>query len=285
MKLMLSSDCVLTCSAGELVAFGRLTSDRPVTLRGPELKKRATTADPVGITVGEPDLKKPRYVPSSVSASARALAAGLDAKKPVTLPESTPANVSVHHANDWNDDERDLVLRRAALRKASAQVRERERAAAAAEAAKKLEADQFAAEREADREAKLIAEKTKAREERQNKKEREETARQLERQSSELRYSVLRAGAGAVANRGKNVSVRYEGRLARNGKLFDNGTIKFQLGKGDVIRGWDKGIQGMQVGERRRLHIPAHLAYGKRGSPPKIPPNADLEFVVTLLQC
>ena len=56
--------------------------------------------------------------------------------------------------------------------------------------------------------------------------------------------------------------------------------FKFKLGAGEVIRGWDLGVAGMKLGGRRNLLIPSHLGYGKEGSPPKIPPNADLIFEV-----
>ncbi|RKO91036.1 hypothetical protein BDK51DRAFT_21698, partial [Blyttiomyces helicus] len=82
------------------------------------------------------------------------------------------------------------------------------------------------------------------------------------------------------------ISVRYIGKLT-NGKVFDSNTkgqpFKFILGKGEVIRGWDQGIVGMAVGGTRKLTIPAALAYGSRGAPPDIPPNATLNFEVKLL--
>jgi len=80
------------------------------------------------------------------------------------------------------------------------------------------------------------------------------------------------------------VKVRYDGRLAKNGKRFDKGVINFKLGKGEVIQGWDEGVKGMLRGEQRRLLIPSKMAYGPRGAPPDIPPNADLTFDVELLQ-
>lgn len=98
-----------------------------------------------------------------------------------------------------------------------------------------------------------------------------------------LKYTILREGRGPVAAYGKRVNVRYVGCLASNGKQFDKGTIKFRLGAGEVIEGWDKGVKDMRVGESRRLLIPAHLGYGQRGAPPAIPKNAALAFEVELL--
>jgi len=100
-----------------------------------------------------------------------------------------------------------------------------------------------------------------------------------------LSYEALKAGNGPVATPGKTVQVRYEGRLAKNGKRFDKGVIKFRLGRGEVIQGWDHGVNGMKCGEKRRLLIPASMGYGSRGAPPDIPRNADLVFEVELLQC
>jgi len=95
-----------------------------------------------------------------------------------------------------------------------------------------------------------------------------------------------KAGQGEKAKAGKRVSMRYIGKL-ENGKIFDknvSGTpFTFALGRGEVIKGWDIGIAGMQVGGERKLIIPAALAYGKKGSPPVIPPNATLIFTVKLL--
>lgn len=91
-----------------------------------------------------------------------------------------------------------------------------------------------------------------------------------------------------VAEKGDLVLVTYRGTLT-DGKLFDSnddpeGTpFAFRLGDGGVIQGWEQGIPGMKVGGKRRLEIPSELAYGAQGSPPDIPPNADLVFEVTLL--
>ncbi|KNC97465.1 uncharacterized protein SPPG_07382 [Spizellomyces punctatus DAOM BR117] len=94
-------------------------------------------------------------------------------------------------------------------------------------------------------------------------------------------------GTGTKAKAGKKVGVRYIGRLA-NGKVFDSNTkgspFIFRLGAGEVIRGWDLGVNGMNIGGVRKLTIPASLAYGSRGAPPDIPPNATLEFEVKLLE-
>lgn len=103
--------------------------------------------------------------------------------------------------------------------------------------------------------------------------------------SSGLSYDVLKVGNGAMAARGKAVQVRYEGRLAADGQIFDSGVIKFRLGMGEVIRAWDDGIQGMLAGECRRLYAPHRLAYGIEGHPPTIPPGAALIFEVELLAC
>ncbi|TPX68737.1 hypothetical protein SpCBS45565_g02915 [Spizellomyces sp. 'palustris'] len=94
-------------------------------------------------------------------------------------------------------------------------------------------------------------------------------------------------GTGTKAKAGKKVGVRYIGRLT-NGKVFDSNTkgspFIFRLGAGEVIRGWDLGVNGMNIGGVRKLTIPASLAYGSRGAPPDIPPNATLEFEVKLLE-
>ena len=82
------------------------------------------------------------------------------------------------------------------------------------------------------------------------------------------------------------VAVHYTGRL-EDGTVFDSSAsrspIRFTLGARDVIRGWDEGIHGMRVGQRRQLVIPPHLGYGAPGAPPAIPPNALLHFDVELV--
>jgi peptidylprolyl isomerase len=95
-------------------------------------------------------------------------------------------------------------------------------------------------------------------------------------------------GTGAIAKAGSTVTVNYVGVLYSNGKEFDsswkrNMTFSTPLTNGSVIPGWVQGIPGMRVGGRRELIIPPDLAYGKTGSPPAIPANATLIFVVDLL--
>jgi FKBP-type peptidyl-prolyl cis-trans isomerase len=99
----------------------------------------------------------------------------------------------------------------------------------------------------------------------------------------------LIVGTGAVAKSGSKVTVNYVGELYKTHKVFDASWKRSQtfgpitLGQGQVIKGWDEGIVGMKVGGRRELIIPPGLGYGKAGSPPTIPPNATLVFVVDLL--
>jgi FKBP-type peptidyl-prolyl cis-trans isomerase len=96
-------------------------------------------------------------------------------------------------------------------------------------------------------------------------------------------------GTGQTASAGQTVTVNYVGVLCKTGKEFDSSWKRNQpfttaLTAGSVIPGWVKGIPGMKVGGRRELIIPANLAYGKAGSPPTIPPNSPLVFVVDLLR-
>lgn len=103
-----------------------------------------------------------------------------------------------------------------------------------------------------------------------------------------LVVAEVHEGEGAVASKGKTVSVHYTGRLTDGTKFdssYDRGQpIDFPLGAGVVIKGWDQGIDGMKVGGKRKLTIPPELAYGARGTPGgPIPPNATLVFDVELV--
>lgn len=109
--------------------------------------------------------------------------------------------------------------------------------------------------------------------------------------SSGLQYTDTQIGTGAAAAAGQYVTVHYTGWLYNNGQQgakFDsskdrNDPFQFDLGAGMVIRGWDEGVAGMQVGGKRTLIIPPELGYGARGAGGVIPPNATLKFDVELL--
>jgi FKBP-type peptidyl-prolyl cis-trans isomerase len=103
------------------------------------------------------------------------------------------------------------------------------------------------------------------------------------RRPSGLYVRDYEAGTGTVASRDRTAVVRYNG-IFPDGKVFDSGEITVVLdGKGKVIRAWEEGLLGMRVGGKRRLVSPPHLAYGARGAPPTIPPNAVLVFDMSLL--
>ena len=113
-------------------------------------------------------------------------------------------------------------------------------------------------------------------------------------QQDPLIKTDVKIGTGAEAGPGATVAVHYTGWLYKpmatrqRGRQFDSSIsrgepIEFVLGVGRVIKGWDQGVTGMKVGGKRTLIIPAHLAYGKRGSPGSIPPDADLIFDVELM--
>ncbi|XVF09706.1 hypothetical protein REPUB_Repub07fG0118400 [Reevesia pubescens] len=92
---------------------------------------------------------------------------------------------------------------------------------------------------------------------------------------------------GKRASRGKQVSVHYIGKLKKNGKIFDSNVgrapFKFRLGIGEVIKGWDVGVEGMRIGDKRKLIIPPSMGYGSKGAGGRIPPNSWLEFDVELV--
>jgi len=105
--------------------------------------------------------------------------------------------------------------------------------------------------------------------------------------ATELKMEDSKVGNGAVAEAGKQVSVHYTGWLT-DGTKFDSSKDRgqpftFQLGAGQVIKGWDQGVAGMKVGGVRKLTIPASLGYGASGAGGVIPPNATLVFEVELL--
>ena len=104
---------------------------------------------------------------------------------------------------------------------------------------------------------------------------------------NELVTNDLEEGSGPEAKSGDTVTVQYVGVNYKTGKEFDsswsrNEPFSFTLGAGEVIQGWDQGIEGMKVGGRRELVIPPELGYGPAGAPPAIPPNETLIFVVDL---
>ncbi len=112
---------------------------------------------------------------------------------------------------------------------------------------------------------------------------------------SGLQYEDTVVGSGEAARAGNHVTVHYTGWLhdpkapQNRGRKFDSSKDRgdpfdFPLGAGNVIRGWDEGVQGMQVGGTRVLTIPPDLGYGARGAGGVIPPNATLVFEVDLLE-
>ena len=108
---------------------------------------------------------------------------------------------------------------------------------------------------------------------------------------SGLQYEDTHHGEGETAQAGRHVTVHYTGWLWEDGEKgakFDssldrNDPFEFGLGQGMVIQGWDEGVQGMKIGGKRSLIIPAELGYGTRGAGGVIPPNATLLFEVELL--
>lgn len=116
----------------------------------------------------------------------------------------------------------------------------------------------------------------------------EEFSAGFDKTDSGLRYKLIQKGNGAKAEKGKTVSVHYEGSLT-NGQVFDssykrNQPIDFTLGIGQVIAGWDEGIGLLQVGDKARFVIPSNLGYGSAGAGGVIPPDAVLLFDVELMK-
>ncbi|MCF6280304.1 MAG: peptidylprolyl isomerase [Flavobacteriaceae bacterium] len=115
----------------------------------------------------------------------------------------------------------------------------------------------------------------------------EDAAAGFEKTKSGLRYKVLQNGNGKQATKGALVSVHYKGQLL-DGTVFDSSykrkqPIDFNIGLGQVIAGWDEGIQLLKVGDKARFVIPSHLAYGSQGAGGVIPPDAPLIFDVELM--
>lgn len=113
-------------------------------------------------------------------------------------------------------------------------------------------------------------------------------AQGFEKTPSGLRYQITEKGNGTKAEKGKTVAVHYSGKLA-NGQEFDssfkrNQPLEFVVGIGQVIEGWDEGLQLLQVGDKVRFVIPSYLGYGSRGAGGVIPPNATLIFDVELVK-
>lgn len=115
----------------------------------------------------------------------------------------------------------------------------------------------------------------------------EKLAAGFQKTESGLRYQIIQKGNGTQAEKGKKVSVHYQGAL-ENGQVFDSSykrkqPIDFQLGVGQVIEGWDEGISLLKVGDKARFVIPSYLGYGSRGAGGVIPPDATLVFDVELM--
>ena len=104
---------------------------------------------------------------------------------------------------------------------------------------------------------------------------------------SGLKYVRTNEGTGEKVGKGKKIKAHYIGKLL-DGTEFDSSVkrgmpFEFVVGTGQVIKGWDEALSDMKKGEKRTLIIPSDLAYGERGSPPKIPPSSTLVFEVELL--
>lgn len=124
-----------------------------------------------------------------------------------------------------------------------------------------------------------------------NYSKKEETKNEVQpkkEEISDLKIEVLKQGSGeAVSKNGDKLTVNYVGTL-EDGTKFDSSLdrgvpFEFTIGTDSVIKGWDQGLLGMKIGEKRKLTIPSKLAYGERGAGNLIPPNATLIFEVELM--
>jgi peptidylprolyl isomerase len=127
-----------------------------------------------------------------------------------------------------------------------------------------------------------------------NKKEKPAVSNNMQntQQIEGVKITILKEGTGNVAKSGDTVAMNYTGTLA-NGTVFDSNVdpkfnhvqpFIFTIGAGQVIKGWDVGVAGMKVGEKRTLEIAPEDAYGATGAGGVIPPNATISFDVELLQ-
>jgi len=125
----------------------------------------------------------------------------------------------------------------------------------------------------------------KPKQQQEKKQQPQQKTPQAKEYSNGLKVTTTKEGAGAEATKGRRVSVKYVGKLTKNNKVFDQSTkpFTFTLGAREVITGWDLGVAGMKVGEKRTLVIPSELGYGKEGAGREIPPNSSLTFDVELL--
>ena len=96
--------------------------------------------------------------------------------------------------------------------------------------------------------------------------------------------TILQPGSGKTAQNRKKITMKYVGTLAKNGREFDRGKIAFRLGAGEVIKGWDVGVEGMREGDKRTLIIPSAMGYGKKGIKGVIPGGSALHFNVELVK-
>jgi len=115
----------------------------------------------------------------------------------------------------------------------------------------------------------------------------QQKAPQTKKFENGLEVTTLKEGTGRVAKNGDKAFVKYIGKLTKGGKVFDKSLDKpfpFALGRHEVIAGWDLGVVGMKIGEKRKLVIPSALGYGARGAKPEIPGNASLTFEVELVR-